>query len=35
MAQVYIPDNVREREQLQGGVNAPEVSPPPRESESE
>jgi NitT/TauT family transport system permease protein len=28
MAQVYIPDSVREREQLQGGVNAPEVSPP-------
>jgi NitT/TauT family transport system permease protein len=35
MAQVYIPDNVREREQLQGGVNAPEVSPPPHESEGE
>jgi NitT/TauT family transport system permease protein len=35
MAQVYIPDSVREREQLQGGVNAPEVTPPPREYEAE
>jgi NitT/TauT family transport system permease protein len=35
MAQVYIPDSVREREQLQGGINAPEVSPPPREYKGE
>ena len=35
MAQVYIPDSVREREQLQAGVNAPEVSPPPREYKGE
>ena len=26
MAQVYIPENMREREQLQSGVIAPEVS---------
>jgi NitT/TauT family transport system permease protein len=35
MAQVYIPDSVREREQLQGGISAPEVSPPPREYKGE
>ena len=35
MAQVYIPDSVREREQLQGGINAPEVSPPPRDYKDE
>src|SRR5437762_7098148 len=35
MAQVYIPDSVREREQLQSSIVAPEVSPPPREYKGE
>lgn len=35
MAQVYIPDSEREREQLQRGIIAPEVSPAPREYKGE
>ncbi|GHO83909.1 ABC transporter permease [Dictyobacter formicarum] len=31
MAQVYIPENVQEREQLQGGSSAPRQNRPPRE----